>query len=117
MAPSEKHSSRHFGLRDGVFEIHTGRLGDQLRLGLSGELDLASADELDEAIQVAEEGPARAIVLDLTDLQFIDSTGLQVLLKAHARSKENGRRLRFAPSSHEAVRQLIAVTGTGEIFD
>jgi anti-anti-sigma factor len=66
---------------------------------------------------LAEEGSARRVVVDLTDVQFIDSTALSALLKAYLRSQENGHRLRFLPSEHEAVARLIAITGTSRIFD
>jgi anti-anti-sigma factor len=56
-------------------------------------------------------------VVDLSDLAFLDSSGLSVLLKASTRSREDGNRLSFVPSKHEIVTRLIAVTGTGEMFD
>jgi anti-sigma B factor antagonist len=100
-----------------MFEIDAVRDGDDLSLRLSGELDLGSVDRFKAALRLAETSDARVIVIDLTDLQFMDSTGLAVLLKAHTRSRANGQRLRFAPSKHDTIRQLVAITGTSEIFD
>jgi len=117
MAPSEKDSSGHLELARGVFEIDTVRAGPALWLRLSGELDLASVEELEEAICVAEESTAREIVIDLADLEFMDSAGLRVLLRAHTRTRQDGQRLRFVPSNHDGVTQLIAVTDTRKIFD
>jgi anti-sigma B factor antagonist len=117
MAPSEIDSSGHLEAADGVFEIDTVRAGPALWLRLSGELDLASVERLEEAISVAEEGTARVIVIDLADLEFMDSAGLTVLLQAHSRTRQDGQRLRFVPSEHDGVTQLVAVTGTSEIFD
>src|SRR5215204_7082547 len=112
MAPSEIDSSGHFELAGGVFEIDTVRAGPALWLRLSGELDLASVEKLEEAIRVAEESTARVIVIDLADLEFLDSAGLTVLLRAHTRTRRDGQRLRFVPSEHDGVTQLVAVTGT-----
>jgi anti-anti-sigma factor len=78
---------------------------------------MASADEFDEAVRIAEKATARAIVVDLTNLRYMDSTGLSVLLKAHTPSQQDGDRIRFLPSKYDAVRQLVAVTGAGRMFD
>jgi anti-anti-sigma factor len=117
MAPSEIDSSGHLEPAGAVFEIDTVRAGPALWLRLSGELDLASVEKLEEAISVAEEGTARVIVIDLAELEFMDSAGLAVLLRAHSRSRQDGQRMRFVPSEHDGVTQLVAVTGTSEIFD
>jgi anti-sigma B factor antagonist len=106
-----------FSAAIGTFEIVPAREGDALVLGLSGELDVASVGSLEEAIDLAEEGSARWVVVDLTEVQFIDSTALHALLKAYVRSQQNGHRLRFLPSKHDAVTQLVAITGTSRIFD
>jgi anti-anti-sigma factor len=99
-----------------AFEVRTVREGGSWRLALSGELDLASANQLEDAIRMAEEGSGLRIVVDLGDLRFIDSTGLNVLLKAQARSRKNGQRLSFKPSRHEAVIRLLDLTQTTEIL-
>jgi anti-sigma B factor antagonist len=100
-----------------AFEVRTVEEEGHWRLVLSGELDLASAERLEEAIHRAEEVPGRSLVLDLSDLRFIDSTGLHVLLQAHARSRKNGRRLSVRKSKHEAVIRLLDLTSTAEILD
>jgi anti-sigma B factor antagonist len=93
-------------------EIETRREGDSLTIALSGEVDLATVDRLDLAIRSAEETDVGRIVLDLSGLSFLDSTGLSVLLQAKARHREDGNRLTFIPSKHEAVTRLLALTET-----
>ena len=117
MDPSDHHETEHSALPDGMFEVQSVQVGDDLCVLVSGELDLASTDMLEGAIRVAEKSKAGAIVIDLTHLRFTDSRGLNVLLEAHTRSRENGDRLRFMPSKYDAVRQLVAVTGASRIFD
>jgi len=117
MTPSNNFATEHSVLPSGMLEMDTVRGGDDLYLRLSGELDLAFVGRVDEAIRVAEKGTARAIVVDLSDLQFMDSAGLTMLVRAHARSRQDGQTLRFLPSSHDAVTQLVAVTGMSKIFD
>jgi anti-sigma B factor antagonist len=85
-------------------------------IAVSGELDLASADQLDRAIRDAEQIATGWIVIDLEDLNFLDSTGLGVLLHARRRATENGNRLRFVRSRHEQVTRLLSITDTEEVF-
>ena len=69
-------------------------------VALSGELDVATADSVEQAlIDVEEDGPER-MVLDLRELRFIDSTGLSLLINADRRARKAGR-------------QVTIVTGTG----
>ena len=83
-------------------------------ISLLGELDAASADKLDAVIRDAEQAEVGRIVVDLSAVSFIDSTGLNVLLRAKRRSDE---RLRYLPSCHDSVTRLMQVTGTLAIVD
>ena len=53
-------------------------------LALSGALDVTSATRLTEAVEFAVWGTQGAFVLDLTEVAFLDSTGLHALLRARA---------------------------------
>jgi anti-sigma B factor antagonist len=117
MTPSDHQETEHSVLPDGMFEVQSVQVGDDLCVLVSGELDLSSADKLEEAIRVAEKTTVRAIVIDLTNLRFMDSSGLNVVLNAHTRSRQDGDRIRFLPSKYDAVRQLVAVKGASRIFD
>jgi anti-sigma B factor antagonist len=98
-------------------EIRSHRKGDSVTIIVAGEIDLSTAGKLDAEIRHAEDTVIGQIVVDMTDLSFVDSTGLSVLLRASVRSREDGNRLSFVPSKHEAVTRLVALTGTGEMFD
>ena len=67
------------GSPDGVFEIEARQVGDVLVLSPIGELDKATAPEVDRAVQSVRGGSA--IVVDLRDLTFIDATGIRALLQ------------------------------------
>jgi anti-sigma B factor antagonist len=94
-------------------QIDSSRDGDSVTIGLLGELDMASVHDLETAILAAEQSDAAAILVDLAEVTFIDSTGLSQLLEAKKRS--NGR-FRVAPSTSEAVSRLLSLTGTTEIL-
>jgi anti-sigma B factor antagonist len=87
--------------------------GDSATVALSGELDQASAGRLDVVLRDTEETDIREIVVDLSGVSFIDSTGLSVLLEAKRRS--DGR-FTYVPSNHDAVTRLLELTGTIEML-
>jgi anti-sigma B factor antagonist len=94
--------------------IEESRDGDNARLHLSGELDLASANSLVDAVTRLCAAGAREIVLDIGPLVFIDSTGLRALLSSRAVCEEKETTLMLAPSPEDVspqVRRLLQVTG------
>ncbi len=92
------------------FNIETVSHADHVHLQVEGELDLATAPTLHEALVRAEAGDASLVVIDLTGTSFIDSTGLRTLLEADVRSRADGNRLRIAGASDQA-RRLLRLTG------
>ena len=98
-------------------EIQTHLDSDSVTITVAGEVDLSTAKKLDAAIRAAFETEIGQIVVDLSDLSFLDSVGLNVLLQASARSRQNNKALSFIPSKHEAVINLFALTETAEKFD
>ena len=87
------------------------------RLRLSGELTQATLGDFEKAIRGALDASPREIAVDLTEIDFIDDAGLTALLKAHLRSRRHGLSIKFVPSDHAAVKQVVAITGTDEISD
>ena len=82
-------------------------------VGLQGELDLASAPQFESEIDSPEVASCATVVVDLDDLQFIDSTGLRLIFSAHARSQERGQQFAVTRGS-EQVQRLLAITRVGE---
>jgi anti-anti-sigma factor len=58
---------------------------------LLGELDIAGADHLEEELLRVEASDAASIVIDLRGLEFIDSTGIRLVVMAADRCSDNGR--------------------------
>jgi anti-sigma B factor antagonist len=86
---------------------------DRVVLRLLGELDLASAPLLQAAIEKVELDAAPLLVLDLDDLEFIDSTGLRIILAAHEHAQERGQMLALTRGSQQ-VQRLMSITRVGE---
>jgi anti-anti-sigma factor len=84
--------------------------GGRAVLTLAGELDMASAERLQQAIDDASPRAETSIVLNLDGLQFIDSTGLRVMLRALERCRARGQEFAITPGSPQ-VQRLLSITG------
>jgi anti-anti-sigma factor len=80
-------------------------------LTLTGELDLASSPALEEELGKLRD--PEFLIVDLRGLEFIDSTGLSVLVKAHQGAQEAGRGFGLVKGGAQ-VQRLLALTGLDE---
>jgi anti-sigma B factor antagonist len=80
-----------------------------VRVAVEGELSGESAYTVDAELRRVEARAPACVVLDLSDLGFIDSAGLAQVLAAHRRALHAGRRLLVVEGSH-TVRRLVALT-------
>lgn len=81
-----------------------------------GELDLATAPELEAAVlPAAQEG--REIVLDLRGLEFIDSSGVRVVVSAHTAAQTSGGSVvLLRPPPNSPVQRVLEVSGLDGIL-
>jgi anti-anti-sigma factor len=92
------------------FDIDLEDRGDAVHLIISGELDLATAPEFERVLGEVEATDAKAIVVHLDRVDFLDSNGLRALIAADARSRADGSRLRLTRGSTQ-VEQLMRLVG------
>jgi anti-sigma B factor antagonist len=71
---------------------------------LEGELDLAGANALEQELATPEAEAARAIVLDLRGVQFMDSSGLRVIAVMLQDAQDRGRRFALVPGAAQVMR-------------
>ena len=76
----------------------------------TGEVDVFTAPVLDEALSAAVGAGATCLVVDLSGVEFLDSTGLSVLVKALKRVKESGGSLDVVVTA-ERVAKVFRITG------
>jgi anti-sigma B factor antagonist len=86
-----------------------------LVIALYGELDLASAPLLEQGLLDAEAARVSRLVIDLSGLEFIDSTGLHALIRAHERARETDQELLLVRGPR-AVQRLFELTGAARVF-
>ena len=82
-------------------------------IAISGELDIASAPELEQALEAIEPEQTKLVVVDLRELEFMDSTGLSIIVRAHQRLSEQGCELTLVQGPPQ-VQRLLDLTGVAE---
>jgi anti-anti-sigma factor len=85
---------------------------------IEGELDLAVAGRVDEVLLNAAEQRQRVLV-GLERCAFIDSSGIAVILRAHNRMQEDGKRLAVYAPTDQVLRvfSMTGLTSNGLVFD
>lgn len=73
-------------------------------------MDFATAPLLEETLVGAQSSSAAQILVDLKGVTFIDAAGLQTLLRAHARSRQEGSRLQIIEGPPQ-VQRLFEIAG------
>lgn len=79
---------------------------------MRGELDLSTAPELEGPLEEVLDSGEGSLLIDLTQCEFIDSTGIALIVRAWQRldSGENGRALVIC-SQNDQVRRVLEITG------
>jgi anti-sigma B factor antagonist len=80
---------------------------------MAGDLDLASAEVLQQTLLAIEKDRPSTLYLDLSGLGFMDSTGLRLILQASERAKKALSRLVLV-AGRESVQRVFRVTGMQE---
>lgn len=100
-------------VRDGLLTLRIRSEAEERVLAIAGELDMANASTLTKELESLEEGSGEeSLTIDMSELEFIDSTGIAVLVAAHRRANGSGEvRLRFIRSRAIGVQRVMDVTG------
>lgn len=98
-------------VRDGMLTVRVNVDAQARTLALAGELDMANAATLAAELERAEAEGANPITVDMRELEFIDSTGIAVLVAAHRRANADDEQLRFVRSRAIGVQRVMDVTG------
>lgn len=99
----------------GELTIRSQRRGDVHTIKLAGELDGAHASDVEEELKRVEATDAKAIILDLSGLAFMDSTGIRLLHAAQARSRADSNRLTMLRGP-AVVQRIVNICGLDELL-
>jgi anti-sigma B factor antagonist len=91
--------------------------GDHVLVTASGEIDLYTAPKLqaDLSAIIESAAPAARIVVDMSGVEFCDSTGMNVLLSCLRQVRERGGELELA-APRPAIMKILQVTGLDAVF-
>jgi anti-sigma B factor antagonist len=103
-------------MRPGDLTIEDHVEGARHRLALSGELDLANAQELIQTVGGLCDAGASEIVLDLRKLAFMDSTGLRAIAECLSLSRSHSCAFSLTPAPAQ-VQRVFEIAGVEDMFD
>jgi anti-anti-sigma factor len=99
------------------FSISTSERDGRAVVVVRGELDLATAPDLDAALIELQE-VKQDVVLDLRELAFMDSTGLRVIVAAHARAEEGEHSFVIVrPLPGAPIERILAIAGVASVLE
>ena len=97
------------------FNVEERNQGTASVLAVTGELDLRTSPELEDRLARVWASGAELVILDLRQIEFMDSTGLRVLLGAHQRAQETGRRFALVRGADQ-VERVLTLTGVRDLL-
>src|SRR2546427_7647961 len=96
-------------------DVETGTVGDASLLSLRGEIDVYTAPRLRQALIDLVEGGATDIVVDMERVDFLDSTGLGVLVGGLKRVKDREGSMKLV-ANQDRILKIFDITGLSKVF-
>lgn len=101
---------------DQSFECALERDGERAVVRLTGELDDFSSARASAVIGEALAERPQTLVIDLDELQFMDSAGIWLVVETHRRCLESGTELQLVGGRRPAVAQALSLSGVEELI-
>jgi anti-sigma B factor antagonist len=102
------------GVVPDLLAVNVARNDDEVVLTLVGELDIATGERVREVLDGLQQSPPGRLVIDLSQLSFLDSTGLALFVALDKRCRENGAptlEIRPGPPAVQRLFELIGAAG------
>jgi anti-anti-sigma factor len=96
-----------------AFDVDVRRAAGRLVVVPSGELDIATVDRVRSAL--ADREPDEGVEIDLRNLRFLDTSGLQLVVETHRRAREEGYELRIRRGSPN-VQRVFEIAGLERVL-
>jgi anti-anti-sigma factor len=100
---------------DTDFTLEERNQGTAVVVTVTGELDLRTSPALEDRLGRAFDAGAELEILDLRMIEFMDSTGLRVLLTAHQRAQDSARRFALVRGADQ-VERVLTLTGVRDLL-
>jgi anti-sigma B factor antagonist len=92
-----------------ILEVKTEDRNGLVHVALVGELDLSTVAKVQAELRRVEAGAPATVVVDLSKLTFLDSTGLRCIVTADERARDQGRRVVIVRGP-DAVQRVFTIT-------
>jgi anti-sigma B factor antagonist len=92
-----------------ILEVESQERDGAMHVALRGELDLSTVGKVEEELRTVEADSPSVVVLDLSQLTFLDSTGLRCVITAAERAREQERRFVIVRGP-DAVQRVFEIT-------
>jgi anti-sigma B factor antagonist len=99
-----------------ILDVMTEDRDGLVHVALVGELDLSTVAKVQEELRRVEASSPPTLVVDLSKLSFLDSTGLRCIVTADERARSEGRRIVIVRGP-EAVQRVFAITRLDDRLD
>jgi anti-anti-sigma factor len=99
-----------------ILDVRTEDRDGLVHVALVGELDLSTVPKVQEELRRIEAGSPGTLVVDLSKLTFLDSTGLRCIVTADERARAEGRRIVIVRGP-DAVQRVFAITRLDDRFE
>jgi anti-sigma B factor antagonist len=96
-------------------DLETSKKGDVAIISLRGEIDVYTAPRLRQALIDLVEGGSKDIVVDMDKVDFLDSTGLGVLVGGLKRVKSNDGEMKLVVTQ-DRIMKIFDITGLAKVF-
>lgn len=99
-----------------MFKANIDKKDDYLILNLAGDLDVYSEEEFRDFIEDELKDKNLDLVIDIKDLDYLDSTGLGMFMKIYKMYKEKGQKVKII-NPKENILKLFKITDLTDIFE
>ena len=99
-----------------MFKANIEEKNDYLILNLAGDLDVYSEEEFRDFIEDELKDKNSDLVIDIKDLDYLDSTGLGMFMKIYKMYEENGQKVKII-NPKENILKLFKITDLTDIFE
>ena len=99
-----------------MFKANIDKKDDYLILNLAGDLDVYSEEEFRDFIEDELKDKDLDLVIDIKDLDYLDSTGLGMFMKIYKMYEENGQKVKII-NPKENILKLFKITDLTDIFE
>ncbi|WP_243342229.1 STAS domain-containing protein [Anaerococcus sp. AGMB09787] len=99
-----------------MFEANLENNQEQILIRLKGDLDVYSEEDFRDFIENNISPENKDIVIDIEDLDYLDSTGLGMFMKIYNDNKEKGKKVKII-NPKDNIKKLFEITDLTEIFE